>query len=314
MEHLLLRYIQGDVTSDEKEQIMHWLDEDPDHMCEYTALRKLYTVAIWHSGKRERRSKQKHKRTTLRRISLEVIKIAAALFIAVWGTYQFTAKTTENEMPTQTFSIFAPVGQRVEFYLSDSTKVYLNSGSTLVFSQDYNVKNRNVTLNGEGYFNVCQNRKIPFIVKTKQYDVQALGTEFNVTAYDNQSTFSTALLDGVIEVYSSQAEMEAIRLKPGQFAQSVNNQLVLSEIPDYNYFKWKEGLICFDDEMVSDIFSKLELYYDVKIQTKNPFLLTHRYTGKFRVKDGVEHVLRVLQLKHTFNYTKNEENNQIIIE
>jgi len=313
MEQLLLRYIQGDVTSDEKEQIMYWLDEHPDHMREYAAIRKLYTAVIWNT---DRPISQKHKRTVLRRISVEVVKIAAILLVAVWGTYQFAAKNTEDEMPAlaQTFSIFAPIGQRVEFYLSDSTKVYLNSGSTLVFSQDYNIKNRDVTLNGEGYFDVRQNREIPFIVKTKQYDVQALGTEFNVTAYDDNLSFTTALLDGVVEVYSSQTRTNVMRLEPGQFAQSVNKKLVLSDIPDYNYFKWREGLICFDDEMVSNIFSKLELYYDVKIQTGNPSLLTHRYTGKFRVKDGVEHVLRVLQLKHTFNYVKNEESNQIIIE
>ena len=314
MEHLLLRYIQGDSTPDEKEQIMHWLDEDPNHMREYMALRKLYTVAIWHPDKQERKILQRHKSPISRKISVKVIKIAAVLFIAIWGTHQFVTKTTGKDIPAQIYSIFAPPGQRVEFYLSDSTKVYLNSGSTLVFSQDYNLTNRDVVLNGEGYFDVRHNKEIPFIVRTREYDVHALGTEFNVTAYDSQSTFSTALLGGVVDVYPSRTEMVAIRLKPGQFAQSVNSQLVLAEIPDYNYFKWKEGLICFEDEMVSSIFSKLELYYDVKIQTEKTSLLTHRYTGKFRVKDGVEHVLRVLQLKHTFNYTKNEESNQIIIE
>ena len=84
-------------------------------------------------------------------------------------------------------------------------------------------------------------------------------------------------------------------------------------IRDSNYFKWKEGLFCFENESIQDLIDKLQLYYDIQIDVQRPSLLQYRYSGKFRIKDGVEHVLKVLQLKHKFTYTKNEEENLIII-
>ena len=84
-------------------------------------------------------------------------------------------------------------------------------------------------------------------------------------------------------------------------------------IQNPDYFKWKEGLICFQDEPISDIMDKLSLYFDVKIQHRNQAFLKERYTGKFRSKDGVEQVLKVLQMEHHFRYVKDNEQNVITI-
>lgn len=75
----------------------------------------------------------------------------------------------------------------------------------------------------------------------------------------------------------------------------------------------ERGPILFWKWSIQDLIDKLQLYYDIQIDVQRPSLLQYRYSGKFRIKDGVEHVLKVLQLKHKFTYTKNEEENLIII-
>ena len=176
-------------------------------------------------------------------------------------------------------TIHVPAGQRAEVILADGTHVWLNSRSTLKFSEQFSANTRNVELDGEGYFSVQHNEKSPFTVQTPKYTIQVLGTEFNVKAYHNSPLFETALIKGSVEIT----------------------------------FKWKEGLFCFENESIQDLIDKLQLYYDIQIDVQRPSLLQYRYSGKFRIKDGVEHVLKVLQLKHKFTYTKNEEENLIII-
>ncbi len=92
-----------------------------------------------------------------------------------------------------------------------------------------------------------------------------------------------------------------------------NEGLQVSSIKHHNYFLWKDGIISFENENIVAIMRKLELYYDIKILIKNPGISTKRFSGKFRTKDGVEHVLRVLQLRMDFIYEKDEQENIITI-
>ena len=91
------------------------------------------------------------------------------------------------------------------------------------------------------------------------------------------------------------------------------NRLVKGRIKEVDYFLWREGLLCFNDISVRDMIEKLKLYYGVDIVVNNTRILKNRYTGKFRTKDGVEHVLKVLRLNNKFTYTKDDETNVITI-
>ena len=104
-----------------------------------------------------------------------------------------------------------------------------------------------------------------------------------------------------------------LQLKPNEIVRIENRMLKKSTINNSDYFKWKEGLFCFENESIQDLIKKLELYYDTTIEIQRPSLLKHHYSGKFRIQDGIEHVLKVLQLKHKFTYIKNDDKNLIII-
>lgn len=314
---ILYKYIIGDASPEEKEAVTRWIDADKENMKEYLALHKLYTITIWQQepapAALERVSKGR-KQWALSSVGRELLKIAAIFVIAFSVMFIYSSRTEPEIVPREVVmqTIYVPAGQRAEVTLSDSTKVWLNAKTTLTFPSHFDGANRSVTLDGEGYFSVTRNESKPFIVKTEQYDIKVLGTEFNVNAYSGNKTFETSLLKGSVRIESADHEKD-ILLEPNKKAYADHGQLKTSPIVQYDYFLWKEGLICFDDITISDLFKKLQLYFDVNIIIENTRILNQRYTGKFRTSDGVEHVLKTLQLRTKFKYEKKDDKESTII-
>lgn len=312
-QELLNKYIAGDATPEEKEEVARWLDADKKNMKEFLALRKLYDISIWQqefAPVAKDNLSLGNKRWTLRSASLELAKVAAIFILAFTSVYSFLINEDNDSAKMQT--IFVPPGQRAELTLTDGTKVWLNAKTTFTFPDKFTANNRRVTLDGEGYFDVTKNPEKPFIVNTERYDIKVMGTEFNVTAYSGSSVFETSLLKGAVEVFSP-AKDTKVSLEPHMRTYEENGILKKDTIEHENYFLWKEGLICFYDEPVDKMIKKLQLYYDVKIDVQNKTLLNNRYSGKFRTKDSVEHVLKVLQLNNKFSYEKDNDRNLITI-
>lgn len=307
---ILQRYVEGNVTPEEIETVVDWLDADENHVLEFMALHKLNDIALLNQQASHRINRKKL--FPFRKIGIELAKIAAVLLI-FWGGMTFFDDSEPSLVEPVTYqTLIVPAGQRAELILPDSTKVWVNARSKLVYPTSFGKGIRHVELNGEAYFDVRHNEQHPFVVKTSRADIQVLGTEFNVTAYADVSAFNVALLRGCIELQSSELskkyrmnEMEQLRLQDGK--------LISGKIVDVDYFKWKEGLLCFNNESVESIIDKLRLYYDTSIDVHNKKFLKSRYTGKFRTKDGIEQVLKVLQIEHKFTYTKNNDLNLIII-
>jgi len=304
---ILRRYIEGDATAEEKRRVILWLEEDEAHVREYQSLRKLHDLNTWNAGKDVKGKKTK--KITLRTLSREFLKIASVLLIGALGTYFFI---NEGSSPPLMQTIYVPPGQRTELLLSDGTQVWLNSGTTLVFPDRFTHNSREIKLDGEGYFKVAKDKSKPFVVQTDLYNVRVLGTEFNVKSYSKSNFFETNLLEGSVEIFSE--SISPVQLKKNERLYISDNKLVKGEVVDPNYFRWREGFICFEKERLASLFAKLELYYDTRIIVKNEALLDWGYTGKFRIRDGVEHVLRVLQRRHNFSYTKDDDKNIIVID
>ena len=314
---LLLKYIQGDCTENEKIAITKWLDSDPEHMKEFFALRKLYDITIWqlpisfNAGQKESRNIRFRK---WKNVYVEAAKIAAVLVLAFFVSYFLIYKSQHEETipPVVMQTLHVPAGQRAEITLEDGSKVWLNAQSTLVFPNHFSNKKREVQMDGEGYFEVTSNKEKPFIVKTTSFDVKVLGTTFNLMAYSGSDYFETALFEGAVEVSKPNGTNNVI-LHPNERIYLENNKLFIAPIVHMDHFLWKDGIISFDDEPFLEMVKKLELYFDLKIIVKNDNIQKYRCTGKFRTKDGVEHILKVLQLSNRFSYTIDEKLNIITI-
>lgn len=309
---LIQKYITGNATEEEKHKVVEWIDESPEHLREYIAYRKLYEISLWNepNGGKVFKNTERYK---FKKILSSIAKVAAVLALIISGGMLWSNLKDSETIPEYQ-TIYVPAGQRAELHLSDGTTVWLNSRSKLIFPGTFKRGLRRVRLEGEGYFDVKHDEDHPFIVSTDKYDVKVLGTEFNVIAYVGDSVWETSLLKGKVEIMKSgQDSYSGMCLEPNTMAHIVDGVLMKGTIREADYFRWREGLICFDHLTVREIMYKLSLYYGIDIKLNNKLILNERYTGKFRVKDGIEQVLRVLQLNHRFTYVRDDENNCIII-
>lgn len=183
------------------------------------------------------------------------------------------------EMKYNTLKI--PRGGEYFLILTDSTKVWLNSETTLRFPVQFATDVRNVELNGEAYFEVSKNEKVPFIVTSGNQQIKVLGTQFNLSSYaDNESIFTT-LVEGKVEVSLITNPESKLVLKPNeQSCFSKEEAQILKRTVDVaQYIAWKDGRFVFQDQMLEDIMKTLSKWYDVQVVFANEDDKKLRFTG-----------------------------------
>ena len=228
------------------------------------------------------------------------------------ASYYFAGNLSrQQELIAFQQELVVPPGQRAELTLPDGTKVWLNAGSKLSYPSFFE-KERKVFLSGEGFFDVAKNEKVPFIVSTGTIDVKALGTQFNVFCYLGSDYTGVYLQQGSVKAYFPSLESEGVVLSPEQYLVQKGKRLELST-KDPDELLWRQGIYTFKRQKLGSIIKKLELYYDVKIIVKDPEILNYEYVGKFRQRDGVQEILRLIQRIHKFNIKKDDELNQIVL-
>ena len=310
MTEVLQKYIAGEATPAETQQVMDWLAEDSKHMEEYRTMRHLYDLVVWQANDREKAiRKPQHRGLHLSRSMSWWLRAAAMLLLVVGGSYLIYDLPIGQVNQT----VVVPAGQHVELFLADGTQVWLNSGSKLTFGDGLFATKRKVALEGEGYFKVAKNKKRPFIVETYKHNIRVTGTEFNIMAYHTDSVWEASLVTGGIDIVAKSQEKTLLKMHPGQRVVATGGKLIYHTLPADEQFRWREGLICFEDISFGEMLNKLELYYDVHFHTTNEHLLQTRFTGKFHISDGIMHVMRVLSIGRNFTFEKDEENNTITI-
>lgn len=305
--HILIRYFLGQSPEEEKEAIRQWLDNNPDNKQQFVRERIRFDASLIadeneiHSVKRRR----------IHPYALTGLKIAASFLILLTSIYLYDSYRMEN-LSTTFQSVRVPAGNRTNLILPDGTEVWLNANTSLRYPLAFTKANREVILDGEAYFDVVKNEK-PFIVKTDKYNVEVLGTTFDVEAYSKEPSFRTALFSGKVKLYNENNEENNIYLKPGQTAALQDGQLQVSSTRDVNVYRWRDGLIYIEDKSFEEIMKLFEKYYNVQIVIRSHKVKSLGYKGKLRMSDGVNHGLRVLQNDFPFTYEQNEDTNTIYI-
>jgi transmembrane sensor len=238
-------------------------------------------------------------------------QIAAMLVLSVIfaSTYQMLIKPAASI--TKQVVIFQEVraafGTQTRLELSDGTKVWLNSGSTLKFPTTFdNSKTRLVFLSGEGNFKVAKNTQQPFIVDVNKLQVKVLGTTFNVEAYPGDAAITIALVEGkiLLQQTSNEKISDLSEMKPNQVAsfRKSENKIQLKEENDLTkYTAWTDGKIVFSNDPVNTVVQKLQNWYNVDIKLSDKKLENYRFTGTF-IDEPLEQVLRILNLTSQMQY------------
>lgn len=307
---LLHKYFRGDTSPQEEKQVMDWAEASAGNYRQYLEERKIWNVLLIHYTT----SAEKVEAFSAQNKSFILWKIGSiAASIALLISLSWIIFTANKEEPQSLQAVMVPAGQRVQLVLGDGTKVWLNSKSTFTYPTSFGKNIREVELDGEGYFEVTKNEKAPFIVKTRKYDIKVLGTTFNVSAYQNKlSAFETSLLEGAVDV-STGDQTEWISLTPNEKVTEIDGILQKDTINNPEHLRWREGLICLDDEPFENLMRKFAVYYGIDIVINNPNVLKYKCTGKFRQTDGIEYALRVLQKDVKFKYLRDDELNSITI-
>jgi ferric-dicitrate binding protein FerR (iron transport regulator) len=299
---ILYKYFDGQASDEEKEMIHDWLESSPSNMETYLAERELFdaTILLTEPITVSINGKQSNRWRTL---LLEFSKIAAIALIAIMiGTYIYNDKL--DELSSQVNIVKVPSGQRVNITLPDGSTVWLNARSELRYPSVFK-GDRNVSLKGEGYFEVVKDNGKSFTVKTDKCDVEVLGTKFNVEAYDGE--FTTSLIEGSVKIVDNKDERNAVILEPNNKATLKDGKIDISAIKDYDTYRWKEGLICFKNTSFTELMKRLEKYYGIRIVIKNKDIDKYVCSGKFRISDGIDMALRILQKDAKYTFERDED-------
>ncbi len=236
---------------------------------------------------------------------------------SVDGTKVFIndSEKVKQETKAESFNqLIVSYGRYKSIVLSDGTKIWLNSGSRLIFPPVFSEMRREVYLQGEAYFEVKSDKNNPFYVKTDQFMVRVLGTKFNVQAEEYGEMFTTLLLEGNVTLSTGRSgtDSETI-LEPNHLAflsSQLNDFSVVPVANPEDYITWTKGYLIFKNESIKDVLQKIARYYNVHIEYRTSLKYV-RISGKLDLKEDPERVLQGIS-KLAIAKFKKEESKYII--
>ena len=167
-------------------------------------------------------------------------------------------KQKEKEKEVQSFNqLIVPVGKRSFVTFADGSKLWVNSGSKVIYPNKFSDHSREIFVEGEIYLDVVHDEKRPFIVKTKKMEIRDLGTQFNVSAYENESNSNVVLVEGKVEVQVKGRKKNTI--SPSQLFtyNNSNDKIYTSTVNTQDYVAWKDGYYQFRHQKMNIVLEKL---------------------------------------------------------
>lgn len=199
-----------------------------------------------------------------------------------------------------------PNGKMFTLVLSDGTKVHLNSGTRIKFPVKFPKKGvREVLVYGEAYFDVTKDEKRPFVVNSKEVEIKVLGTQFNISSYEDQNEVATVLVEGSVSLSNSDDMKDEVILKPGDKG-AWNKEKGIMEVEQVDvtlHTGWVNGEVVFRNAPFTELLASLERTYNVKIENVNDSIIDQTFSARFnRNVEEIEDVLDALRIITPFDY------------
>ncbi|WP_236975533.1 FecR family protein [Membranihabitans maritimus] len=201
-------------------------------------------------------------------------------------------------------TVSTPNGGEYQVTLPDGSIVWLNSASSITCPTRFDDKNRVVEVTGEAYFDIkkykLEEKNIPFIVRTKNQEVEVLGTQFNIKAYGDKEEIATTLVEGKVKILSGD---NSVFLSPGQQVKvsSTGGMAIESDVDIEKILAWKNGYFYFSDDSIDDVMNEISRWYDIDVDFvgRKPEV---GFGGQVSREKNVSEVLRILELTGTVNF------------
>lgn len=357
-DQMIIRFLNGQLSNEEIAVLNKWIDESLENQERFKIYQRIWlgSSAVFpddkfNPGKAWKNIAYNIQKPSYRNISqlrrqtrklyIKVARIAAlAILIFVLGALvsYLTVSNYKKFSTGDIFEISAPQGSISKIVLPDNSTVWLNAGSTISYSGNFNHADRIVKLEGEAFFDVPKNPLKPFIVNTSHLNVRALGTQFNVKAYPDDDAVLTTLVEGkvIIDIEGleksftynleprqifiyTKSDRSVSRSDPREDVAQIENEQdeqpvkglsppeskaiisVKSNIKPELYTSWKDETWIIEGETMADMAVMLERRYNTKINIHAEELKSYRFTGKI-MNETLEQVLEILRMTAPLKY------------
>jgi transmembrane sensor len=336
----IVNYLSNEFTTKDSDILNRWLEKSEGNRLLFDQFSDIW-LASSHNNLSKQIDSDKawddlqnriniHDNKTRNTVWNEIIRIAAvfliALFLGGLGYYLIDKNRELNTDPLY-IEYVSPLGSRSFVSLADGSKVWLNAGSTLKYQNSFGINNRELLLTGEAFFEVKKNKDLPFVVKTSEIDVIALGTKFNVKAYSEEKTIETTLIEGSVKLESNSVKLaDNLVLKPNDKAVFTKKNQILELTPDQQQnidqeqiqlvkpkleiiksvepdpiISWKEQRWVINNEKLGNLAVKLERRYDVNFIFDNDVLKEYAFRGTFE-DETIEQIMEAIKLSAPVKY------------
>lgn len=299
-------FVKSDVSSSSKDEFHRWLTKEKFSGEKEHALHGLWNQIEEGSSSEvssntrqsldnvHKKIRQRHLRTN--NSMLRIWQIAAAcLLIALVSTLYFSVSADKTPVDIDLVEQYTPTAEVSHLTLPDGTIVQLNSTATLLYPVEFTGESRSVYLIGEANFKVAKNEEQPFIVKSNDFQVTALGTEFNMKAYPDDPFLTTTLLSGSVEVKFNNMTTTRL-LKPNE--QLTYNKQTKEETISYpdisDVTAWQRGELVFRSVTLKEIFTELERKYPYSFVYALNTLKEDKYMFRFKDNTSLQEVMDII--------------------
>lgn len=225
---------------------------------------------------------------------IHIWQAAAAVFFVLAASSIYLA-TIGKDVEENLIQQYIPTAEMRTLTLPDGSKVQLNSQSTLLYPQNFTGKNRSVYLIGEANFKVKPNKEHPFIVKSNDFQVTALGTEFNVSAYPESQLLTATLISGSVRVEYNNLTSQVVLHPNEQLAyhkQSKTHSLVCPDMKDVT--AWQRGELILREMTLKEIITVLERKYPYTFEYSLNSLKSDRFSFRFKDQAPLSEVMDII--------------------
>ncbi len=315
---LIKKFISGQFSPELKEKTWRWLIDSNQQVEKEEAMMQLWEeldlksdASTIHSYQNFRKKVVSHSsKPTIIQTLCQWGRIAAALLVpllSIWIVYLYTQS---HEEPVELVEYFVPKGEQRQLTLPDGSIAHLNSGTLLIYPQQFNGDKRSVYLMGEANFDVKKDSRHPFIVKTNHLKVKVLGTKFNIQAYTEDEKTITTLESGMVAVQKLTNEDIAILSPDEQLEYDNSTGEFNKKITDASlYSGWTKGELNFAGMTLKNIFTTIERIYNIHIIVPPHLATTDVYTIKFKHKAPIKEVMNIItKTIGSINYKVEDEN------
>ena len=270
-------------------------------------IEKALEETIWKLSERNNPSGQSK---LFRKLYKQFARVAAILIIPVilYTAYVqfFVQNKGVSEVASQQVTITSQAGTITKLALPDGSKVYLNAGSTISYPTQFDNHSRNVSLTGEGYFEVVKNKKVPMVVSAGNVKLKVYGTSFNVNASRSANFVKVTLVEGSVSLSSREGKIEGkdeFFITPGQTAtySKDSKDLTLQNEDTFLFTAWKDGVLLFRNTTFETVLKQLSCKFNVDVELKDKGLASIPLDATFR-DENINEILRLLSLSTPFKF------------